>query len=95
MLNLSERGLSDDRLNHLLAVAPQSTIVLLEDIDSAFMSRDEIPDGGFHVPIHASFQATESIMDRKADIYSKVNYHYQTICKMQKRQRRVRKVKCH
>ncbi|KAL0274482.1 UNVERIFIED_CONTAM: hypothetical protein PYX00_006892 [Menopon gallinae] len=45
VLNLSERGLSDDRLNHLLAVAPQSTIILLEDIDSAFTSRDEVPDG--------------------------------------------------
>lgn len=40
VLNLSERGLSDDRLNHLLAVAPQQTIILLEDIDAAFVSRD-------------------------------------------------------
>ncbi|XP_034185730.1 mitochondrial chaperone BCS1 [Osmia lignaria lignaria] len=41
VLNLSERGLTDDRLNHLLAVAPQQTIILLEDIDAAFLSRDE------------------------------------------------------
>lgn len=40
VLNLSERGLSDDRLNHLLAVAPEQSIILLEDIDAAFMSRD-------------------------------------------------------
>ena len=40
VLNLSERGLSDDRLNHLLAVAPQQSIILLEDIDAAFLSRD-------------------------------------------------------
>ena len=40
MLNLSERGLSDDRLNHLLSVAPQQSIILLEDIDAAFVSRD-------------------------------------------------------
>ena len=39
-MNLSERGLSDDRLNHLLSVAPQQTIILLEDIDAAFVSRD-------------------------------------------------------
>lgn len=39
VLNLSERGLSDDRLNHLLSVAPQQTIILLEDIDAAFVSR--------------------------------------------------------
>lgn len=40
VLNLSERGLSDDRLNHLLSVAPQQSIILLEDIDAAFVSRD-------------------------------------------------------
>lgn len=39
VLNLSERSLTDDRLNHLLAVAPQQTIILLEDIDAAFVSR--------------------------------------------------------
>ena len=33
-------GLSDDRLNHLLSVAPQQSIILLEDVDAAFVSRD-------------------------------------------------------
>ncbi|XP_014254726.1 mitochondrial chaperone BCS1 isoform X2 [Cimex lectularius] len=41
VLNLSERGLTDDRLNHLLSVAPQNTIILLEDIDAAFVSRED------------------------------------------------------
>ncbi|XP_018330663.1 mitochondrial chaperone BCS1 [Agrilus planipennis] len=41
VLNLSERGLSDDRLNHLLAVAPQQSIILLEDVDAAFVSRED------------------------------------------------------
>ena len=41
VLNLSERGLSDDRLSHLLAVAPQQSIILLEDIDAAFLSRED------------------------------------------------------
>ena len=40
VLNLSQVGLSDDRLNHLLSVAPQQTIILLEDVDAAFVSRD-------------------------------------------------------
>ncbi|XP_052269172.1 mitochondrial chaperone BCS1-like isoform X2 [Dreissena polymorpha] len=40
VLNLSERGLSDDRLNHLLTVAPEQSIILLEDVDSAFVSRE-------------------------------------------------------
>ncbi|KAJ9582568.1 hypothetical protein L9F63_003126, partial [Diploptera punctata] len=43
VLNLSERGLTDDRLNHLLSVAPQQTIILLEDVDAAFISREESP----------------------------------------------------
>ncbi|GBP21337.1 Mitochondrial chaperone BCS1 [Eumeta japonica] len=43
VLNLSERGLTDDRLNHLLSVAPQQSIILLEDIDAAFSSRADTP----------------------------------------------------
>ena len=41
ILNLSNRHLSDDRLNHLLNVAPASSIILLEDIDAAFVNRAE------------------------------------------------------
>ncbi|KAJ8957611.1 hypothetical protein NQ314_006514 [Rhamnusium bicolor] len=43
VLNLSERGLTDDRLNLLLSVAPQQSIILLEDIDAAFVSRQDTP----------------------------------------------------
>ncbi|XP_073971549.1 mitochondrial chaperone BCS1 isoform X2 [Rhodnius prolixus] len=41
VLNLSDRGLTDDRLNHLLSVAPHNTLILLEDIDAAFISRQD------------------------------------------------------
>lgn len=41
VLNLSDRSLTDDRLNHLLSMAPQQSIILLEDIDSAFVSRED------------------------------------------------------
>ena len=41
VLNLSDPGLTDDRLNYLMAVAPSQSIILLEDIDSAFVSREE------------------------------------------------------
>jgi len=41
ILNLSERGLSDDRLNHLLSAAPQQSLILLEDVDAAFVSRED------------------------------------------------------
>ncbi len=47
VLNLSERGLTDDRLNHLLSVAPQQSIILLEDIDAAFSSREDTAQSMF------------------------------------------------
>ncbi|GFR88321.1 mitochondrial chaperone BCS1 [Elysia marginata] len=40
VLNLSDKGMSDDRLSHLLTNAPEQSIILLEDIDAAFVSRD-------------------------------------------------------
>ncbi|MCJ1458169.1 mitochondrial chaperone [Mycoblastus sanguinarius] len=39
ILNLSERGLTDDRLNYLLTILPRRTLVLLEDADAAFTNR--------------------------------------------------------
>lgn len=43
MLSLSEQTLTDDRLQHLLNVAPLQSIILLEDIDAAFISREQTP----------------------------------------------------
>ncbi|XP_031551642.1 mitochondrial chaperone BCS1-like [Actinia tenebrosa] len=45
VMNLSDRSLSDDRLNHLMSVAPQQSIILLEDIDAAFVKKDDSMDG--------------------------------------------------
>jgi len=45
LLNLSERGLTDDRLNYLMTAAPQNTIILLEDVDAAFGKRHESKQG--------------------------------------------------
>ena len=33
--------MSDDRLQHRLADAPEDSIILLEDVDAAFVSRDD------------------------------------------------------
>ena len=54
-MNLSERGLSDDRLNHLLSVAPQESIILLEDIDAAFLSRDLEKESKYFILIFFEF----------------------------------------
>ncbi|WPH03051.1 Mitochondrial chaperone BCS1 [Acrodontium crateriforme] len=47
MLSLSQRGLTDDLLNHLLLNVPARTIVLLEDADAAFSNRRQIDDDGY------------------------------------------------
>ena len=40
LLNLAERGMTDDKLTHLLSNAPERSIMLLEDIDAAFLGRN-------------------------------------------------------
>ena len=40
VLNLSDKMMSDDRLSYLLTNAPEQSIILLEDIAAAFVSRD-------------------------------------------------------
>ncbi|ORX66342.1 hypothetical protein DL89DRAFT_270263 [Linderina pennispora] len=48
ILNLSERGLTDDRLNHLLTVAPERSLILLEDVDAAFTrNREQSEHAGY------------------------------------------------
>ncbi len=50
ILNLSEKGLSDDRLNHLLTIIPERTLVLLEDVDVAWANRQGPQADGYHGP---------------------------------------------
>jgi chaperone BCS1 len=47
MMSLSQRGLTDDLLNHLLLNIPARTIVLLEDADAAFSNRKQRDDDGY------------------------------------------------
>jgi len=47
LVNLSERGMTDDRLAHLLTKLPPRTIVLLEDADAAFRNRKQADADGF------------------------------------------------
>lgn len=46
LLNLSERGLGDDKLNHLLSNVMERSIVLIEDIDAAFNKRVQTGEDG-------------------------------------------------
>nr|POE89827.1 mitochondrial chaperone bcs1 [Quercus suber] len=47
MLSLSQRGLTDDLLNQLLANVPARSIVLLEDADAAFTNRRQRDEDGY------------------------------------------------
>lgn len=47
MLHLSERGMTDDRLNVLLNKVPPRTLVLLEDADAAFVNRRQVDSDGY------------------------------------------------
>lgn len=47
MLSLSQRGLNDDLLNHLLLNVPPRSIVLLEDADAAFSNRRQRDADGY------------------------------------------------
>ncbi|KIM48903.1 hypothetical protein M413DRAFT_89649 [Hebeloma cylindrosporum] len=47
VLNLSERGLADDKLFHLLSNAPERSFVLIEDIDAAFNKRVQTTEDGY------------------------------------------------
>lgn len=47
LMNLAERGLTDDKLNHLLGLVPDRSIILLEDVDSAFNRRIQTSEDGY------------------------------------------------
>ncbi|KAF2725094.1 hypothetical protein K431DRAFT_281570 [Polychaeton citri CBS 116435] len=47
MLSLSQRGLHDDLLQHLLLKVPERTLVLLEDADAAFTNRRQRDEDGY------------------------------------------------
>lgn len=47
IINLSERGMTDDKLIHLLTKLPARTILLLEDADAAFVNRRQLDADGY------------------------------------------------
>ena len=47
ILNLSERGLTDDRLHLVFSIIPERCIMLLEDVDTAFLGREQSKEQGY------------------------------------------------
>ena len=71
LVNLSLRGMADDKLTLLLSQAPSRSIILMEDVDSAFNKRVQVSEDGYVVqPLHA---VTASQYKPRANAYSLVS----------------------
>lgn len=72
ILNLSERGLTDDRLNHLLTIIPKRTIVLLEDADAAYSNRRTQADADGYRGANVTFSGLLNALDGVASAEERV-----------------------
>lgn len=72
ILNLSERGLTDDRLNHLLTIIPKRTIVLLEDADAAYSNRRTQTDADGYRGANVTFSGLLNAIDGVASAEERV-----------------------
>lgn len=72
ILNLSERGLTDDRLNHLLTIVPNRTLVLLEDVDAAFSNRREQSDADGYRGANVTFSGLLNSLDGVASAEERI-----------------------
>ncbi|XP_063901309.1 mitochondrial chaperone BCS1-like [Zophobas morio] len=62
LVNLNERGLSDDRLAHSLSESPAQSIILLEDIDAAFTTRKQNENYGPNVTFSGLLNVLDGIV---------------------------------
>ncbi|EEH04120.1 mitochondrial chaperone BCS1 [Histoplasma capsulatum G186AR] len=72
ILNLSERGLTDDRLNHLLTIIPARTLVLLEDVDAAFGNRRVQSDADGYRGANVTFSGLLNALDGVASAEERI-----------------------
>ena len=83
ILNLSERGLTDDKLNHMLTIIPQRTLVLLEDVDVAFANRrtHTDPDGyrGANVTFSGLLNAIDGVASAEERILFLTTNHVERL----------------
>ena len=61
LLNLSDAGLTDDRLAHALSTTPPTSLVLLEDVDAAFVQREAGDRRGSHVTFSGLLNALDGV----------------------------------
>ncbi|KAI9724325.1 MAG: hypothetical protein M1812_000393 [Candelaria pacifica] len=72
LLNLSTRGLTDDRLDHLLANIPARTIMLLEDVDAAFSDRRVQADAHGYQGANVTFSGLLNALDGVASAEERI-----------------------
>ncbi|KAL8947572.1 MAG: hypothetical protein Q9222_006164 [Ikaeria aurantiellina] len=72
IVNLSERGLTDDRLNYLLTIIPKRTLVLLEDVDAAFSNRRTQSDSDGYHGANVTFSGLLNALDGVASAEERV-----------------------
>ena len=72
ILNLSERGLTDDRLNYLLTIVPKRTLVLLEDVDAAFSNRRSQSEADGYRGANVTFSGLLNALDGVASAEERV-----------------------
>ncbi|KOO26071.1 mitochondrial chaperone bcs1, partial [Chrysochromulina tobinii] len=61
ILNLSDAGLTDDRLAHALSTTPPMALVLLEDVDAAFVKREAGDRRATHVTFSGLLNALDGV----------------------------------
>lgn len=81
LLNLAERGLTDDKLNHLLGLVPERSFVLLEDVDSAFSKRDQTGEEGFKSSVTFSglLNALDGVASSEERVIFMTTNHYERL----------------
>jgi chaperone BCS1 len=72
IMNLSERGLTDDRLNHLLTLVPQRTLVLLEDVDAAYNNRRQKVEADGYAGANVTFSGLLNALDGVASAEERI-----------------------
>ncbi|KAJ9095665.1 hypothetical protein QFC21_005537 [Naganishia friedmannii] len=81
LLNLSERGLTDDKLNYLLGIAPERSFILLEDIDAAFNKRVQTSEDGYKSAVTFSglLNALDGVASSEERIIFMTTNHYNAL----------------
>ena len=79
VLNLAEKYLSDDRLNMLLSMVPQRSIILLEDIDAAFTNVREKKNDANGLTFSGFLNALDGVVSSEGRIIFMTTNHLERL----------------